>query len=465
MNKTIFIIITRGFLIRNILRSGVLKHLKQPGYKIVILFQTLKGKEIPEYLKDEFGGDFVVFEKISSFPSNNFFDRIYRVFVKWTSLLVYSDSTWSYIRAGNVTNRKRMFFWKYLERFVFSILTKVHFLKYIVRSIEKNVFVSNLYAPYFDKYKPDLVFSTSIIGGIDISFMKEASERGIKTVAMTKGWDHASRVLYRFIPDKIVIQNFVMKEYLIKHQKIDASKIEVCGFPQFDWYNKKELLLGREEFIKSLGLDPDRKLIFFGSAGSNSPKDCDIIDMLAKFINTPGMLMKPACMIVRPHFSDSGVAKYDKYQVMDNIAVDKSMVYSDIIPMGWDYGLKETKFFVNLLHHSDIVVNIASTLTLDACFFDRPIISVAFGVYHNLRNGQDVTNIHYETDHYQDVTKTGGVDVVMNEKELLESVNNYLVHPEYKSAERKILLDKLCYKTDGNSSERIASVILSELKN
>lgn len=465
MNKTIFIIITRGFLIRNILRSGVLKYLKQSGCKIVILFQTLKGKEIPEYLKDEFEDENVVFEKISSLSSHNFFDRVYRFFVKWTSLLVYSDSTWSYIRAGNVTNRKRMFFWKYIERFVFSILTKLHFLKYIVRVIEKNVFKSNFYASYFDKYKPDLVFSTSIIGGIDIAFMKEASERGVKTVGMTKGWDHASRVLYRFIPDKIVIQNFVMKEYLIKHQKINASKIEVCGFPQFDWYNKKELLLSREEFFMSLGLDPNRKLIFFGSSGSNSPEDCKIIDMLVKFINSPGILKKLACMIVRPHFSDSGVVKYDKYQLMDNIAVDKSMVYSDSIPLGWDYGLKETKYFVNLLFHSDIVVNIASTLTLDACFFDKPIISIAFGVYHNLRNGKDVTNIHYETDHYQDVTKTGGVDVVNNEAELLESVNNYLVHPEYKSVERKILLDKLCYKTDGNSSERIANVILSELKN
>ena len=462
MKKTIFIVITRSFLIRNILRSGILDWLKQPGCRIIIFLQTLKGRPVPAYLTKEFQDENLIIERIDDYLSNNIFDRLYRFFVRQTSLLVYTDSTWSYSRAGNINSRQRMFFWKYIERFIFSILTKFHVLKTFVRFLEKKI-LPRFYAYYFDTYKPDVVFSTSIISGIDIAFMKEASLRGIKTIAMTKGWDHASRVLYRFLPDKIIIQNNKMKEYLIKYQRIRGDIIKVCGFPQFDWYTKEGLLMSRGEYISSLGLDPQRKLIFFGSEGAWSPKDYIIVEILAKWVNTEGSLAYPSSLIIRPHYSDIKGTRFNHLRALKNVIIDDTITYSEVLPSGWDPGQKEIKHFVNLMYHSDIVINIASTLTLDACCFDKPVIAINFGVLHSLRSGKDVTDVYYMMDHYQDVLKTNAVDLVKSERELLESVNRYLVHPDYKSAERKVLLDKLCYKVDGNSSRRIADEILSML--
>ena len=39
--KTVFIVITRGFIIRNILRSGVLDNLKRSGCRVVIFLQIM----------------------------------------------------------------------------------------------------------------------------------------------------------------------------------------------------------------------------------------------------------------------------------------------------------------------------------------------------------------------------------------------------------------------------------------
>ena len=463
MSKTIFITITRGFLVRNILRSGVLERLKQSGCKIVIFLQIAKGRDVPEYLREEFEDAQVVIEKIYPSAANTLSERCYLFFVRWTSLLVYSDSTWAYSKAGNLNSRSRMWFWKHIERLIFSLVGRMHFLKGLVRFAEKKYFLSAPYAAYFDRYRPDLVFSSSITAGIDVAFLKEASRRGIKTVSMTKGWDHATRVLYRFIPDRVIIQNDVMKDYLIHYQRIGAEKIRVCGFPQFDWYQKKDLLISREEYFRSLGLDPNRKMIFFGSEGAWSPHDDHIIATLAQFIETPGMLTAPSCMLIRPHFSDSKAERFQQFRGREHIAVDEHIRYSDALPCNWDPGMDEARHFVNLLYHCDISVNIASTLTLDACCFDKPIIAVGFGALRHLRSGRDVTGVYYEMDHYQDVLKTGAVDLVHSEQELLGSVNRCLLHPEHRRAERKILLDKLCYKVDGNSSKRIADEILSLL--
>jgi hypothetical protein len=461
--KTIFIIITRSFIVRNILRSGTLEELERAGCRVVIFINTLKGKEIPKYLIEEFKNDNVIFEKIDSPTVDGFTSRVYQIFVRWTSLLVYSPSTWSYIRAGNLNNRKRLFFWKYVEKFIFSTLAKFDWLKIATRWLEKYVFTSSIYSKYFDKYRPDIVFSTSIIASVDVAFMKEASRRGIKTVGMTKGWDHASRVLYRFIPDKIIIQNFTMKEYLIKYQRIRSSIIEVCGFPQFDWYTRKDLLLSRKDFFKLIGLNPEKRLIFFGSEGAWSPNDDKTVEILAKFVNTPGVLSQPAGLLVRPHFSDIKTNRYDRFCNSDDVKIDKHVTYTDALPCNWDPGFNEIKYFVNLLHHCDVLVNIASTLTLDACCFNKPIVSVAFGVLYNLRDKKDVTGIYYDMDHYQDVIKTGGVDVVASEGQLLDSINNYLVRPGDKSTERKVLLDKLCFKVDGQSAKRVADAVLSTI--
>ncbi len=458
--KTIFIVVGRSFIIRNVLRSGVLTELKNAGHKIVIFLSLKKGKDIPEYLIKEFCDEQVSIESAAPPLKKTFYSRLYNFFGRKASLLVYTDATWSYSQAGNIHNRQRMFLWKYVEKYIFSVLTHIHVLKSIVRFLEKSLFKTDVYATYFDKHNPDIVFTTSVIGTVDIAFMKEAADRGIKTISMTKGWDHAARVLYKFVPDKIIVQNTTMIDHLVKYQRIDRDRIVASGFPQFDWYAHNDLLMSRQEYLTSLGLDPNKKLVFFGSEGAWAPKDDVIAEMLSKYINN-GSLVTPCSLVIRPHFSDIQGGRFNRFKQENNVHVDTMVTYTDAFYCSWDPGYDEIKHFVNLMYHSDVVVNIASTLTLDACCFNKPIVCVAFGVLHNLRNHKDVTKIYYEMNHYLDVLETDAIDLVKNEDELLKSINNYLEYPEHKNEQRKVLLDTLCYKVDGNSSRRIANEILS----
>ena len=87
--RNIFITITRGFIIRNILRSGGLKLLKQKGYKIIIFLQC---KEIPDYLQKELGNSQVELIKAHTVIRN----LIHRRLINFKFYLIYTKTTKRY---------------------------------------------------------------------------------------------------------------------------------------------------------------------------------------------------------------------------------------------------------------------------------------------------------------------------------------------------------------------------------
>ena len=252
--KTIFIVITRGFIIRNILRSGVLTELKKTGHRIVI-FLSVRGNKIPQYLKDEFEDKQVILEPFVEEKRNRAYVFIHHIFTKLVSFLVYTDSTWAYSQIGSDANLRRPRYRMFVERFVFGFLSRSKFLKRAARYIDRKVFASRVASAFFDKYSPSVIFSTSVISSPDIAVMQEARRRGIKTVSMPKGWDNVTKSLYRFVPDRLVVHNEIMKEGAIREQRIPAEKITVSGFPQFDWTRRPEIIRPREEHLKKFGFD------------------------------------------------------------------------------------------------------------------------------------------------------------------------------------------------------------------
>lgn len=459
--KTIFIIISRGFIVRNILRSGTLHHLKERGYRIVVFFVSFD-RPIPQSLRDEFEDDQVIIIPVSEPTKNKVLRKIYRIFTKLAGLLVYTHSTQAYGKVGTITNLNRRKFWAHFERVVFTILSKISFLKTIVRFVELNIFTLGSYKHYFDKYNPSLVFSTSIISKIDIEFMKEASKRGITTVSMPKGWDNITKLLYRFVPDKLLVQNTLMKEDASREQCINTQKISVIGFPQFDWYRKKGFTLPRDEYILSLGLDPNRKVILFGSEGRMAPEGHSIVSYLVTIMDD-SELGVPFSLIVRPHFTDINTKRYEKFKGIKHVYVDDNLTQSSFFWDGWDPSIEETRHLANALTHSEMLITCISTLMLDACCLNTPIISVGYGVLYDKYTNKDISQTLYQPNHIRQVMASGAVDSPMNEKELLHFIKIYLKNRDHKYRERQVLLKSLCYKVDGLSSKRAADELIKLL--
>lgn len=454
---TVLIPITRGFIVRNILRSGVLTKLKELGYKIVVVMPD-RG-DIPQYLKEEFEDDQVTLTSLKrSVP------RGYSKLTQYTCRLVYSMTTWRYARIGNVVNKNRNFLWKYLELGFYYPLSKLHFLKQVVRWIEFNFFYSREYSNLFDKYKPDLVFASSIASTFDVFFIHEAKRRGIKTAGMPKGWDNIAKLLYRTTPDLMLVQNELMKKDLIRYQRYPGDIIKVVGFPQFDWYRSQNILQSRKDFMESFGFSESDRLVFFGSEGVWVPHDHEVAEALVGAANTGG-LPENTKFLIRPHFTDAKNNRFDYLNEFDSVVVDQNFTHSNFFMDNWDPSMDEIRHLTNLVYHSDVLVTTASTLTLDAAAGGTPIVNLAYGGLYDSKTGQDITAMLYEADHARWVLSTGAVSLVHSEAELLSAIRCYFNDPNFKEDERQKLLKKLCFKVDGKSSERVVDCLVDLVNN
>lgn len=448
---TIFIVIVKGFIVRNLLRSGVLEHLKRSGARVILLISDVYSKGLPEYLKEEFSDDQVIVEPFVPFKRKKF----HRQYSSLVRLLSYNKAT------QKISNRKRdrSRAWFFFENMLFGFLSRSRSLKQLARAIDYTFFSTDFYNKYFDTYNPDIVFSASVISQEDMAFLKEARRRGIKTVSMPKVWDNVTTRFYKFVPDRMLVQNGVMQKGLREFQMIDESTVRVCGFPQFDWYRREDIIMPREEFFKRIGLDPDRRLILWGSSGVYTPEDKNIPSRLIQLIQS-GVFEKPASLLIRSHFTDAYKKRFNDLADNPHVAIDDNFTHSNFFIDRTDPNIEEIKQFVNTIYHADILITLCSTLVLDAFCLNKPVINTGFGGLYDKR-GKDITTILYEYDHYQPILEHNAVDLVSSEAELIESINRYLLHPEHKTKERKQVLDTLCYKVDGNSSKRVADAVLS----
>lgn len=448
--QTIFITISQAILVRNILRSEVLARLKD-NYQVVVY---LTGEEIPQYLKDEFNHPNV---KLLPLPEDRFkASRLYRRFTKFNSYLLLNKTTKrSFIYSRHYLNKSKLTCYGHL--FLLHFLSRLPLIKKLSRFLEEKVFYENslLVKEQFDHYWPALVFATSITSKIDRIFIKEAKRRQIKTLAMTKSWDIATRTFLSLLPDYFVVQNEILKQELIKNQGFrSAEKIFVTGFPQFDWYAKPELIRTKAEHFQKMGLDPDRHLIFFGSSGRWSLQDYQVAEQIHQWILNNELIL-PCQLIIRPHFTNVKDSPLRQFKGKEKVVYDESFNISQFFSDNWDPTLPETVDFVNTLKHSAVVINVFSTLALDAACLDRPIINVLFGSMY--RGGQDVTMIPAE--HYQWVIDTDGTTIVKSAAELKKAINDYLLDQQIKNQGREKIRKNLCYQVDGRCSQRLVAAI------
>lgn len=459
-NKTVFIVISRSFLTRNILRSGTLEHLKKRGYRIIVFFQA---REIPQHLKEEFEDEQVTLHAFMVVP--HWFHRRINILKRYfldthISNLIVRFETRIRVKlpSGLITSPAPSRLTILTRLSLLKILSRLGFAKRLFRLLELHMFPQNNtdVSGYFKKYAPEAVLSTSLISGFDVLFLKEAHRRGVKTISMPKGWDNVTKEYYPFIPDIFASPNEISSTCAVTLQDMSPKRVRTVGLPQFDWYARPEVRRTREEHLLAKGLDPTRKVVFFGSEGAWSQNDWHIAELLYEWIKTDA-LGAPAQLFVRPHYSDVQSPKFDNLRGKPHVFVDDYQMV-DFLVDKWDPTVADTIDFTNSIFHADVVVNIASSLSLDAACADRPVVLVGFGC--EFEGEKDVTIPKlYGSDHIRWLEEAGGTDRADSPEELKKIVTRALQNPAWRAEGRESLRTGLCYRVDGKSSERLANLV------
>lgn len=474
----IFMAAGSGYEARMLLRFAILSTLKASGATLVLLVPN------PEeaYIRQEFEDSQVHIEELPEQACTQYLlgSRVQ------SHLRLLRNHALDTRQARYISDkaRVRLRFSRHpsvriLDKSLVWLLQRSRWLRKAVVAAESRLFPGHLYASLLDRYQPDLVI-TGLPGYYvyDIFLLREAKARGIKTVAVITFWDSPHNMgLHGVVPDYLVAWSQTMKEELIRFQGFRADRIFVGGVASFDVHRRSDGFPSREELFQRYGLDPGRKLIVFGTKSPLGYPHIEIVEALVKAIDE-GRFAYPSQLLVRLHPMHQApeyiqnpalkglMARYDAIrQRTPYLAYSLPQVLSS--KLNTDMPLAESLELAAILHHADVLVTLFSTLVLEACLQDTPVINICYDPplsqpIAGLRPRPIIVDMNQPQNIR--VRASGGSRLAHSEEELTDLINLYLQNPGLDRAERQKLAEQECGPTDGEAGERIAQFILSLLK-
>lgn len=349
----------------------------------------------------------------------------------------------------------------------------------VMIGLENMVDAPDGHTEFFEKEKPDVVVTTSIgCFDHDAYIMREARKHGCKVASYVLSWDNTSvRGLGVNLSDVIMVWSDVMKRELVDYHGLPGDAIKVIGVPHYDFYHRMKKESDKGHLRSELGL-PDGKRVIFLATKSPHAFLCntDIARVICENIEKGG-LPEDCYLVVRLH------PLYYKQKAGSDTAVEVErpewedlekrfgasclhLDYPRIIESGIGFFMPDPEIekLASYLMCSNLVVNMFSTLNIEAGIFDVPTVNVAYEYDHKKPRGykKERFNMRYDEvqTHNQRIVHSGGTEIARSEEELLVSVRRNLEDPGKYAEGRRRIVETECGGNPGRSGEDIAMAIL-----
>lgn len=307
--------------------------------------------------------------------------------------------------------------------------------------------------------RPSAVVVTGAFQFEQPAIFSAAKKLGIPTLAYIPSWDNITtknRIVFKY--DGYLVWSEQTKAEL--HQYYPASKsapVYVVGAPQFDIFFQKDYYETREEFCRGQHLDPDLPIVLYAIGSPNFLQEHHGALEMAKRI-VAGDLGKVQ-MLVRPHpiHDNAALSKvFDKYAPHVRLQLTHNAGKAVAERTQDERQIRE---WINTFRHADVLVNLASTVTIDAALFDCPVVNLDFDPQPGQADQKLIDDINHRWNHFKPVAESGGVALVKNYDELSAAVLRYLRDRTLDQEGRKRIVRYVCEYTDGKCGERMALAV------
>jgi len=189
-----------------------------------------------------------------------------------------------------------------------------------------------------------------------------------------------------------------------------------------------------------------------------------VIDRLLDAIRS-GAIAPPCDLLVRLHPRDE-LRTYERFAGTPHLVIEKPFRETARAGDGHsvDVAAENTRHLADTMCHSDVVINVASTIAIEASVFDTPVVNVAFDEDDaDTRPFLTSPLRYYSYTHYQQIVRAGAVRIARSAGEAVDLINGYLADPSRDAAGRRRAVAEQCEFTDGRSAERLAGFIVREM--
>ena len=455
--ENIVAIIPRGEVIRNFVYTGALTEVAENAN--LSLISVSPSESMNQMLKDNYG---------EVHPLEEYDERwIVRI---QREIIATAHNRWLWSKAAQERARlraleaktiKQKVFWtlKKAVSYPFANQTGLNFLS-TVESKSSRVFrTTDEYVKLLKKLQPSLVFNGSHIHSRVATQAVEAAQwLGIPTAAFIFSWDNLTSQGRITLPyDYFLVWNEALKRQLLEmYEWIREDRVFVTGTPQFDFHFQPRFYQSREDFCRQIGADAACPIVLYSTGMANHmPGEPEIVEEIADMLKEIGGENAPR-LLVRVYPKDL-TGRFDELKTRRTDILFPRIAWEE----GWQTPRFEDSFaLVNSLRHVAFGINVASTISLELCMFDKPAINVGYNP-----RGVDEKELSYATyynfDHYRPVVESGAIEVAYDRDEMRELMRKAINQPNCRTKERKALISKMFGSSlDGNSAHRVARVLL-----
>jgi hypothetical protein len=261
-----------------------------------------------------------------------------------------------------------------------------------------------------------------------------------------------------FKHDGYVVWSEQMRRELHYYYPTTKDKpVHVVGAPQFDVFFQKRFQQSREEFCATQGLRPELPIIVYAIGSPNFLLEHYGALEMAETIARGDL--GDVQMLVRPHPIHDNAQMTELFSRFAPRVILQQTAEAGTSLTARSQDEKQVSEWVNTFRHADVVVNLGSTVTVDAAIFDRPVINLDYDPEPGRPNQALVKDVNHLWTHFKPVAESGGVWLANNPSETLEAVRTYLRHPDLHREQRRWIAEYVCGHLDGRCGERMTSAI------
>ena len=450
--KTVLIPIHDGTVTKNLLRTDFLATLKTaPNTKIVLL---LGSGDVASY-EAEFG----VPEKVIV-ECAQVYNRADKVELLFSSFFKHSIPT-MFMKIRQVDwywnkGKYGLYFGSSLLRVCGRFRIWQQFLR-IVNALEP---IDPKVRAVYEKWHPDVVFAPTMVSRVEVALMRLAQKDKKVVIGMAKSFDNlTSKAYLRIHPDYLIVPNQTGTQEAVGLYHYPKEQIRVTGIPQYDVYATADCIEERIQFFEKVNLDPNKKTILYAPAGDwMNDTDHEVLGEILKWTEDDKLPNTQVLLRLHPTYE----SKTEKLKGHPNLYVERPGTHFGNLKR-YQFDLNDVRHLASTLYHSDVVINTGSTLMVESCIFDTPVITLGFDGYTKRGYWQSVAR-YYSREHLVPVINTGGVPIAKSFEELQNLITTYIANPELHTEERKKAAFAVCGEIDGKAGARAANVVLQTLQ-
>ncbi len=299
----------------------------------------------------------------------------------------------------------------------------------------------------------------------------EAQRLGLPVFATITNYDNIVNMGYRgFNPTCLAVWSRQMADETIRLQGLPASKIEITGPVQYDRFIGS-LPVKRETFLRSAKLDPNKKTIFF-AGGVNITHYFEIFRLFVQQKDRLPWVSFNLVVRPQPHIK---LLSSPAWRVIENLFIQAGAYVSN--PGTIDANGDRTEEFLHdlsfkegpdelsyLLKYCDVLVNIYSTMALEAAICDLPVVHLGYDSYTFGQRFNTTTAFQQRQTHNKRKMRLAAAKVARNESELIEFVGQYLNDRSLDKEARRAYAVSECGELDGQAGIRLTEMIDSRMK-